>query len=116
MAHDTYNAGQVGNQGPNAGKNSTQIMNTYNFTTLLDYDKLADEITQLKAYLRMQEDSDDNDILKGNLAKLGRAVEEKNDRTITERLKAGGTKLLQIAREISCPLIANLLTEIITSM
>ena len=111
---DTYNSKQTGNQGRNAGKNSTVTQNYFE-TTNVDYDVLLKEIEQLKNHLKKQEQSDENEILNGKLTEIKVAAKEKDKSKVLEALKTVGKEAYDIAKKVGCDLIMEILKGTISS-
>lgn len=106
-----YVAGQVGNQGPEAGTGSTITQIYIEEKVDGDCGKLLDEIAVLTNHLRSESgiDSDERDILIGKLAEAKREANKNDYSGAVEIIKKIGKELYIIARTIGCSLIASLI-------
>ncbi len=98
---DQYNAQQAGNQGPNAGQNST-INQVHISETNIDSSALMKELEKIKAYLKASEYNDDSDVLIGDITKAAKALKENKKGHALVIVKTVGSKILDIAKSIGC--------------
>lgn len=112
---DTYNANQVGMQGPNSGHNAT-ITQIYGEKSDVEFDyiSMSREISQVKAYIKSvqsEHETEDNDILIGELTKLNKAIENKDNTRILDVLKACGLQIVDIAKRLGCSILVGFILK-----
>ena len=103
---DSYRANQAGIQGPNAGSHAN-ITQVYGEQTNEEYNYsgMIKEVARMREYLKSHNNDDEQDILIGELAKLNKALEQRDQNKISDFLKNAGKQVLDIAKRIGCPII-----------
>ncbi len=108
---DTYKAKQVGVQGNKAGKYAKidqKYDNMYNDEKL---EEVMNEINELEKYLRDNEQTDEGDIILGNLANASIQIKKNNLNSAFQFIKKGGKELYDAAKSIGCIMIAEYLNR-----
>ncbi len=106
---DTYKAKQVGVQGNKAGKYAKIDQKYDNMNNDEKLEKIMNEINELKKYLRGNEQTDEGDIILGNLANASIQIKKNNINSAFQFIKKGGKELYDVAKSIGCIMIAEYL-------
>lgn len=114
VMRDQYNAKQAGIQGNNSGKNAT-IHQHYieNRIDELEYEKLINEISDLRNYIKECNDFNDDriDIMVGELAQIKNALQEHDENKFFNLLKKSGKEFYDIAKSIGCSVVAKYISS-----
>ena len=78
----------------------------------MDYSALLDELELVRNHIRTHEsDSEESDILLGDVSRASRVLKENRKNEAIQILKAAGAKLRDIAISIGCTLIVKIITS-----
>lgn len=103
---------QIGNQGDGAGAHST-IIQFQNMRDEINLEKLSKELDQIKAFLKSQPESDENEILIGKITEAKKELNEGQESKALEIMAPVGKKLLSIAEKVGCSFLIELIKKII---
>jgi len=112
--HNTINAPGDGNINFIGNRNEvTNEANVYKFPENYDYDKLAEQLEQLKLALKSKIDDDFPEHYEetSKVVNAEKMAREKNGNKILEYLKKTGSWVLNIAKEIGVPLVTEILKK-----
>lgn len=107
-----YNS-QIGNQGEGAGERSTVIQIQNIGIEKIDWQRLSVELDQVKAFLKSQPESDENEILIGKITEAKKELSEGRNKKALEIIAQVGKTILSAAGKIGCSLLAELLKKIL---
>ena len=101
---------QVAAIGDNAKADNNQFQQTnYTIPKDLDYDKLINELNELKNHVASQEDLQHKDDAITNIEEAKKEAANKNGNGVVKYLKMGGTWLFETATKIGISVVTELL-------
>lgn len=111
-SYTNYNS-VIGNQGQNAGEKSTIVQTQGAQNWDVDFERMMQEFKKIKDFLYDEPHTDENEILIGEVAKLQKAVSEKDASQIQLILKEFGAQIIDIAKRVGCSICASYLVKLI---
>lgn len=114
VMRDQYNAKQAGIQGSKAGEKATIHQHyTENKIDELEYQKLIDEISNLRNYIKdcHNYSSDEIDIMVGELVQIKNAVQKKDENKFLGLLRQSGKQFYDIAKSLGCAVLAKYISN-----
>lgn len=114
VMRDQYNAKQAGIQGSKAGEHAV-IHQYYTERKIdeLEYQKLIDEINNLRNYIKECQNysSDEIDIMVGELVQIKNAVQKKDENKFLGLLRQSGKQFYEIAKSLGCAVLAKYISN-----